>query len=389
MRLYPALFKTVFSGMDPERAHHVGVTALRSAEATRASRLLRPVTRPDDSLRVEAMGLSFPSPFGLAAGFDKGGTSIAALAELGFGHLEIGTVTAQGQPGNPRPRLFRLEQDRALINRMGFNNEGAGVVGPRLAAAHADLEKAFKPQHLPAIGVNIGKTKATALEDAVEDYLFSARTVGPQADYLAVNVSSPNTPGLRDLQDPESLRPLLKEVGQAADRAAGRHVPLLVKIAPDLTGEHIEQIAELAEQVGLDGIIATNTTIEREGLGLRADAQTVRSYGVGGLSGAPLKSRSEEVLDQLRGLVGDRLCLISVGGVTDADDVQRRLDRGATLVQGYTAFLYQGPLWVARINRGLARPAGAAETRGHDTATLRRFGGDPGGDPAEMLPRHG
>ena len=354
-RLYPTFFKLAFSRMDPEKAHHVGFTGITAAHTAQVSRLLRPLAAPDPSLRVRAMGLDFPSPFGLAAGFDKTATGIPALAALGFGHIEVGTVTGQAQPGNPQPRLFRLIEDRAVINRMGFNNDGAAAVGPRLAAAHADLERTHTAKNRPVIGVNIGKTKAVDLEDAVDDYLVSARTLGPQADYLVVNVSSPNTPGLRALQAKDTLEPLLRAVGEAADEASGRHIPLLVKIAPDLEEGHLEEIAELAEDVGLDGIIATNTTIAREGLGLRTEARRLEQIGAGGLSGRPLGPRSEEILAQLRKLVGDRLCLISAGGVTDADDVRRRLALGATLVQGYTAFLYEGPLWVARINRELAR----------------------------------
>jgi dihydroorotate dehydrogenase len=360
MRFYPTFFTAVFSRMDPERAHGVGFLGIRAARAARISTALRVYTRPDPALEVEALGLRFPSPFGLAAGFDKGGEGIGALTDLGFGHVEIGTVTAQAQPGNPRPRLFRLVRDRAVINRMGFNNEGAAAVAPRLAQARRELEADHRGRARPVLGVNIGKTKAVPLEDAVDDYLQSARVLAPLADYLVVNVSSPNTPGLRQLQEIESLRPLLGAVGRAADEAADRHVPLLVKIAPDLSDEDVLAVADLALDLGLDGIVATNTTIARTGLWLASDPAEIEAHGAGGLSGAPLRRRSIEVLRLLRERVGDRLVLVSVGGVTTAEDVQERLDAGATLVQGYTAFLYEGPFWARRINQGLARRAGRA-----------------------------
>lgn len=354
IRVYPTFFRLVFSGMDAERAHRIGFQGIRWCRQLGLSAALRRITAPHASLRTEALGMVFPSPFGLAAGFDKGATGIPALTDLGFGHVEIGTVTGQPQPGNPAPRLFRLVRDRAVINRMGFNNDGAEAIGPRIAAAHADLEHQGGP-HRPVVGVNIGKTKAVALEDAVEDYLASTRVLAPQADYLAVNVSSPNTPGLRSLQATETLEPLLAAVGAEADRVAGRHVPLLVKIAPDLENEEIAEVARMAVRLGLDGVIATNTTVAREGLGLVSPEEEVRSCGDGGLSGAPLKARSLEVLRQLRGWVGPEMTIISVGGVTSAQDVQERLDLGADLVQGYTAFLYEGPFWAARINDGLKR----------------------------------
>ncbi|MEF3121856.1 quinone-dependent dihydroorotate dehydrogenase [Kocuria flava] len=353
MRFYPMFFQAVFSRMDAERAHRIGFAGIRAAGATPLGAVLRARTRPDPGAEVRAMGLRFPSPFGLAAGFDKGAEGIGALADLGFGHVEIGTVTAQAQPGNPRPRLFRLVRDRAVVNRMGFNNDGAEAVAPRLAAARRRLEREHPGRARPVVGVNIGKTKVVPLEDAVEDYLRSTRVLAPLADYLVVNVSSPNTPGLRQLQEIESLRPLLRAVGEAADGAAGRHVPLLVKIAPDLTDEDVLAVADLALDLGLDGVVATNTTIAREGL--VSEAAEVEACGAGGLSGAPLRRRSLEVLRLLRERAGDRLTLVSVGGVTTAQDVRERLDAGATLVQGYTAFLYEGPFWAHRINRGLAR----------------------------------
>ena len=359
MRLYPTFFTLVFSRMDAELAHTLGFAGIRLAHRAGLGVLLRRLTRPAPGSAVEAMGLRFPSPFGLAAGFDKAASGTHALSDLGFGHIEIGTVTGRAQPGNPKPRLFRLLEDRAVINRMGFNNPGARAVAPRIAAALQTLSaqalKTGRPR--PVVGVNIGKTKAVALADAATDYVSSTRALAPYADYLVVNVSSPNTPGLRQLQDLESLRPLLSAVRAESQRVTGRHVPLLVKIAPDLTDQDVVAVADLAVALGLDGIVATNTTVAREGLGLRSAPDTVAACGAGGLSGAPLRRRCLEVLDLLHAHAGQRLTLISVGGVTTAEDVLERLAAGADLVQGYTAFLYEGPLWAARINRGLARAA--------------------------------
>ena len=353
MRVYPTFFRVVFAGMDPEKAHKIGFDLIKAVARTPAAPVMRRLMRPAPALAVRALGLDFPSPFGLAAGFDKGGSGITALTNLGFGHVEVGTVTGRAQPGNPKPRLFRLVEDRAVINRMGFNNDGAAAAAPRLARARAALERTYgRPR--PVVGINIGKTKAVDLADAVDDYLISARELAPHADYLVVNVSSPNTPGLRLLQSIDSLRPLLSAVGQAADEAAGRHVPLLVKIAPDLTDEDIDDVAALALDLWLDGVIATNTTITREGL--VTDPQKVIAAGVGGLSGAPLRQRSLAVLNRLHAALGENgPVIISVGGVESAADVHQRLAAGATLVQGYTAFLYEGPFWAARINRQLAR----------------------------------
>ncbi|GAA3286011.1 quinone-dependent dihydroorotate dehydrogenase [Nesterenkonia halobia] len=355
--VYSRLFRTVLSRMDPEDAHRLVVAGLRLADRLGASAAVARLTRPAPSLRTRALGRDWPSPFGLAAGFDKGAAAVLPLAALGFGHIEIGTVTARAQPGNPRPRLARLVADRALINRMGFNNDGAVEVRSRLQAMHRRAERLRAAgRHVPVIGVNIGKTKATPLEEAVEDYRFSARQLAPWADYLVVNVSSPNTPGLRQLQDIESLRPLLQAVREAADaateEAGGPRAPLLVKIAPDLADADVDAVADLVADLGLDGVIATNTTISRDGL--RTSAAQVEAAGAGGLSGPVLAARAEEVLVRLRRRLPAEAAVISVGGVVDAADVDRRLQLGADLVQGYSAFIYEGPLWVRRINRGLA-----------------------------------
>lgn len=355
MRFYPTFFKVGFSWMDAERAHHLGFLGIKLCRKVGFSRVLRrfSTARPADA--VEVMGLKFPSRFGLAAGFDKGATGVAALADLGFGHVEIGTVTAQAQPGNPKPRLFRLIADRAVINRMGFNNDGATTVATRVQAARAQLQRDWEGKVPPVVGVNIGKTKAVALEEAVADYRSSTRALAPHADYMVVNVSSPNTPGLRELQAVESLRPILTAVREESSAVTGAHVPLLVKIAPDLADEDIRAVGQLALDLELDGIVATNTTIARENLGLKSSTEQIEACGAGGLSGAPLRKRSLEVIRLLRTQVGPALTIIGVGGVTTARDAQEVLDAGADLVQGYTAFLYEGPLWAARIVKGLRR----------------------------------
>jgi len=339
--MYRALFDLVLSRLDPERAHHLAFVVIRALPAVGLGGLARRLTAPDPSLAVEALGLRFDSPFGVAAGFDKDGEGVLGLGALGFGHVEVGTITARPQPGNDKPRLFRLIPDRAVINRMGFNNHGAGAAANRLLRVR-------RASRRPVLGVNIGKSRVVAVEDATEDYLTSARALAPVADYLVVNVSSPNTPGLRGLQELELLGPLLTAVKDVAGTT-----PLLVKIAPDLTDEQVERIARLAVGLGLAGIIATNTTISRDGL--RTDPSVVEAAGAGGLSGPPVAARSLEVLRLIRAVVPAELCVISVGGVETAEDVQERLDAGATLVQGYTAFLYRGPLWARQINRGLLR----------------------------------
>ena len=338
--MYRFIFTTFLSRMDPERAHTLAYRVIRALPALGVGAAVRRFTRPDPALAVSALGLSFDSPFGVAAGFDKEGTAIRGLGQLGFGHVEVGTITALAQPGNEKPRLFRLIADRAVINRMGFNNHGA-------AAAVSVIEKARARSIRPVIGVNIGKSRAVDVDAAIADYLESTRLLAPHADYLVVNVSSPNTPGLRGLQELDKLTPLLEAV-----KAAAGSTPVLVKIAPDLTNDEAARIAELAV-ARLDGIIATNTTLSRAGLD--TDPVVVEAAGAGGLSGPPVAERSLELLRLIRSIVPAEFCVISVGGVETAADVAERLDAGATLVQGYTAFLYRGPLWAREINRGLAK----------------------------------
>jgi len=342
--MYRLFFSTVLTRIDPERAHHLAFVVIQRLPLAGIGALVRRFTRPDPSLAVQALGLTFDSPFGVAAGFDKDGNAIRGLGQLGFGHVEVGTITARPQPGNPRPRLFRLVADSAVINRMGFNNHGA-------AAARDRLAKEASRKSRPIIGVNIGKSRVVDVDDAIPDYLESAMLLAPAADYLVVNVSSPNTPGLRGLQELDKLKPLLSAVQGAAGET-----PVLVKIAPDLSDDEVRRITELALELGLDGIIANNTTLSRENLA--TDPAIVEAAGAGGLSGAPLAARSLELLVLIRSLVPTDFCVISVGGVDTADDVAARLAAGATLVQGYTAFLYRGPLWARSINRGLAGLSG-------------------------------
>ncbi len=339
--LYRLIFKLIFTRLDAEFAHHIGMFGIRVAAALGLTKIGR--LKETGRGAVQAFGLHFESPFGVAAGFDKNAVAIKALGELGFSHVEIGTVTAVPQPGNEKPRLFRLVADRALINRMGFNNQGAEVVARRLTK----LRKRAGGR-LPVIGVNIGKSRVVDVENAVADYRASAKLLAPLADYVAVNVSSPNTPGLRSLQSVEALRPILEAV---QEEAAGK--PILVKIAPDLADEDIVEVAQLCLELKLAGVIATNTTISRAGL--VSDTKKVEEIGAGGLSGAPLKERSVEVLRILAAKLDGKAAIISVGGIETAQDAQLRLDLGATLVQGYSGFIFNGPLWARRINRQLTK----------------------------------
>ena len=333
--MYRALL-WVFFRVSPERIHTWVFALLRAATGLGVSRrLLSKWLAPSDPvLETTVFGVTFPGPLGLAAGFDKNGSGVNAWGPLGFGYAEVGTVTAQAQPGNPAPRLFRLPEDRALLNRMGFNNHGAGELAIKLTRSQSTVP----------IGVNIGKTKVTPAEHAVDDYAESARLCGPLADFVVVNVSSPNTPGLRDLQAVASLRPILAAVRAETTK------PVLVKIAPDLSDDDVDEIADLAVELGLAGIVATNTTISREGL----LTPGVAELGAGGVSGAPVAARSLEVLRRLHKRVGDRLVLISVGGIETADDAWERIIAGASLVQGYTGFIYGGGLWAKHIHDGVA-----------------------------------
>jgi dihydroorotate dehydrogenase len=291
----------------------------------------------DKRLEVRAFGLQFPNPIGLAAGFDKNAVAVRAWPALGFGHVEIGSVTALAQPGNDRPRLFRLPEDQALINRMGFNNEGADAVAARLQHLQQTLGRPSVP-----LGINLGKSKITPLEQASQDYLQSLSRLWPYGDYFVINVSSPNTPELRALQDKDRLEELLS----ALTSFAQNRKPLLLKIAPDLTWDQIDEVLALVEQYQLSGLIATNTTISRAGL------KTTISES-GGLSGRPLQQRSLEVLRYLHKQLGGRLPIVSVGGIFSPEEVWERLASGATLVQVYTGFVYEGPCLPKKLCRGL------------------------------------
>lgn len=320
----------------PERIHTLVFAGLRGVTAPApARRAMRRALAPrDPALASTVFGVRFPGPLGLAAGFDKDGLGLGTWGALGFGYAEVGTVTALPQPGNPEPRLFRLAEDRALLNRMGFNNHGAGQLALRLSRRRPDVP----------VGVNIGKSKATPPEQAAEEYAASARLLGPLASYLVVNVSSPNTPGLRDLQATESLRPILTAV------LAETSTPVLVKIAPDLADEDVDAVADLAVELGLAGIVATNTTISRAGL----RTPGVDALGAGGISGPPVAQRALEVLRRLYVRTGDRLVLIGVGGIETAEDAWQRIISGASLLQGYTGFVYGGGLWAKHIHDGIA-----------------------------------
>ncbi|MFM2418792.1 MAG: hypothetical protein RL385_3515 [Pseudomonadota bacterium] len=342
--MYRLFFERVLSRFDAESVHKIAFFLLRTLLGIGA---VRSVVRGllagrDPRLSQTVFGRNIAQPIGLAAGFDKDAVGYEALYALGFGFIEVGTLTGQAQPGNPRPRMFRLVKDRALLNRLGFNNGGSAAAVARVSV----------PREAP-LGLNIGKTKAVEEADALSDYVLSAERLGKAADYMVVNVSSPNTPGLRNLQAVTLLRPLLAGVRAALDRVSpARKVPLLVKIAPDLASEDIDAVADLALELGLDGIIATNTTISREGL--TTDKASVAELGAGGVSGAPLKARSLAVLRQLYRRVGSRLILIGVGGIETPQDALDRILAGATLVQVYSGFIYGGPLFPSRLAHGLS-----------------------------------
>ncbi|PYS82751.1 MAG: dihydroorotate dehydrogenase (quinone) [Acidobacteria bacterium] len=344
--LYRKLLRPLLFKLPPETAHELALNALSLSLGTEAAR--RAASRRfgrETFGEVKRFGLSFKNPVGLAAGFDKNGVVARELAALGFGFVEVGTVTNLAQPGNPRPRLFRLPLDRALVNRQGFNNEGAAALARRLERARPDC----------ILGVNIGKSRAVALEEATADYLASFEAVRAHADYVAVNVSSPNTPGLRELQRADLLAALLGELQrrnrELAERDARAPVPLLVKVAPDLDAGELEMIVDVARRVEVAGIIATNTTTSREGL--RTPGEQVVACGEGGLSGAPLRQRSTQIIAALRRLTRGTLEIVGVGGVFKAEDAWEKICAGAGLVQLYTGFVYEGFGVARRINEGL------------------------------------
>lgn len=312
--------------------------------------ILRSLFRPVKAAPVDFLGLRFPHQVGLAAGFDKNAAYLRELEALGFGHVEIGTVTPRAQPGNDKPRLFRLPKDRALINRMGFNNEGVERAVGRLKAWRSSDSAAAKRL---IVGGNIGKNKDTPNEDAWKDYEICFQALYPWVDYFVVNVSSPNTPGLRALQEKESLRKILTHLQDLRSHRQERdgRKPLLLKIAPDLTNEQLDDVVALALEIGLDGLVATNTTISREGL--KTDPEIVKAMGAGGLSGAPVRERSTEVLRYIHKATGGRIPVIASGGIFTAEDAREKLDAGASLVQVWTGFIYVGPGIARKICEGL------------------------------------
>jgi dihydroorotate dehydrogenase len=339
--MYRLLRPLLFS-MPPEQAHHFTVAVFKSLMrvpgAPAIARLLFSVN--DRGLEREVFGLRFPNPVGLAAGFDKDAGFFGEFANLGFGFIEVGTITPMPQDGNPRPRMFRLPMDSGLINRMGFNNSGVEVARERLLRRRPGL----------IIGGNIGKNKVTPNEQAVDDYLLCFRRLHDVVDYFVVNVSSPNTPGLRELQDKGPLMHILNTL-MAENSTVPRPRPILLKIAPDLTDAQLDDIIDIVRETGIAGIIATNTTISREGL--NTPKPELEAIGMGGLSGKPVRERSTEVIRYLHTKSNGAFPIIGVGGIGSAADALGKLQAGATLVQVYTGFIYRGPSLIKEINRGI------------------------------------
>jgi dihydroorotate dehydrogenase len=345
--MYP-LFRRFLFHLDPETAHQLTLYALRSTQYFPPARWILHQIYKIPSKPVQAFGLTFKNPVGLAAGYDKDAVAINGLSALGFGHVEVGTVTLKPQPGNPKPRVFRLVEDEAVINRMGFPGKGADFVVDRFK--HSNIQT-FKPANT-VLGINLGKNKDTPLEQAASDYIALMRRFMPYADYLAINISSPNTVGLRRLQGREMLEGLLGAIEQErrtaltptpSPRWRGERVPVLVKIAPDLMDEELDDAIGVILDKGMDGVIATNTTLAREGLRSRYQGES------GGLSGSPLRVRSEAVLSRVIKLVDGKVPVISAGGIMNPDDAKKRLALGASLVQVYTGLIYAGPTLVKRI----------------------------------------
>jgi dihydroorotate dehydrogenase len=342
--VYKLIFRPIFFLFDPEKVHHFTFILLKiTGKIPGMKSLLRLMfTYEKQSLEREVFGLKFKNPVGLAAGFDKDAKLVDELATLGFGFIEIGTLTPKPQPGNDKPRLFRLKEDGAIINRMGFNNGGVDEAVARLRKINSKI----------LIGGNIGKNKFTPNEKAVNDYVSSFESLFDVVDYFVVNVSSPNTPNLRALQDKEPLQQLLTSI-QIQNDKKGNPKPILLKIAPDLTTEQLDDIVEIVQEIKLDGLIATNTTIDRSGLNTATDR--IEEIGAGGLSGKPVRDRSNEVIKYLRNELGKDFPIIGVGGIMTPQDAVDKMKAGATLLQIYTGFVYEGPAFVKRINKALSR----------------------------------
>lgn len=351
------LLRPLLFSLDPETSHQLTLQLLRVEGNFPLSNWLLTQLYKTESKPIQAFGLTFKNPIGLAAGYDKDGVAIRGLAALGFGHIEVGTVTPAPQAGNPRPRVFRLSDDEAVINRMGFPSRGAEYVSRRLLRLGLDTAKGTPTR--PAarndmiLGVNLGKNKDTPLEDAAQDYIALMKVFAPLADYLTINISSPNTLGLRRLQGREMLEELLEAVARERQDSSltpspspegrGGFTPILVKISPDMTEKELDDAVGVILDKGMDGIIATNTTLAREGLRSKFKGET------GGLSGSPLKGRSEAVLSRVVKLVNGRIPIVSVGGIMSPDDAKKRLALGASLVQVYTGLVYRGPGFVNQI----------------------------------------
>ena len=337
--MYKQLLRPLLFQIDPEKVHNYSYTALRTAfKLPFSAKISESIFRlKDPKLEREVFGLKFPNPVGLAAGFDKNAMLVDEFSHMGFGFIEIGTVTPRPQPGNDKPRLFRLPADQAIINRMGFNNQGAETAAHRLKYRKSNI----------IIGGNIGKNKDTPNEQALLDYEKCFEALYDVVDYFVVNVSSPNTPGLRELQDKEPLMELLAAV-QRKNNAKAKPKPLLLKIAPDLTDSQLDDIVEIAQETKLAGIIATNTTISRENL--ETHLSDIQAIGAGGLSGKPLKERATEVIKYLRGKLPQNVRIIGVGGIMTAEDAIEKLNAGADLIQLYTGFVYGGPGLIKEIN---------------------------------------
>jgi len=340
--VYKTLIRPILFSLSPEAAHHFTCRMLKFLHKTPGLRNFFHQSQDEDNpaLSRDVFGLKFKNPVGLAAGFDKNALMVDELAALGFGFIEIGTLTPLPQPGNPQPRLFRLPADESLINRMGFNNEGVEAAVKRLKARKSDV----------LIGGNIGKNKVTPNEQAINDYEICYDALYNVVDYFVVNVSSPNTPGLRELQEKEPLKKLLQAI-KTKNAAKTQPKPLLLKIAPDLSDHQLDDIVEICTDLKMDGIIATNTTISREGL--RTDKKKIEKCGAGGLSGKAVKKRSTDVIRYLHEKTGGKIPIIGVGGITSAKDALEKLEAGASLVQLYTGFIYEGPGLIKEINNAL------------------------------------
>lgn len=343
-----SLVRPLFFAMPPAAAHSAATMAIAPLEYVAPIRALaRALFKPNPRLATFAMGMNFSSPIGLAGGFDKNATRARALAALGFGFVELGTVTALAQKANPAPNLFRLPADRALINRLGFPNQGAETVTARIARRRCGI-----PSDVP-VGVSIGKSRAVDVDnvhDVVADYLASFKVARDVGDFVIVNVSSPNTANLRGLQNADLARQLLSSL-VLENAASVKRVPILIKVAPDMADSDIDALLAVVDEVGLDGVVATNTTVSREGL--RTPAAIVAAMGAGGLSGPVLKSRALAVVRRARTRLGPRHTIIGVGGVENGEDARHLIGAGANLVQFYTSFVYRGPLAAMRIGREL------------------------------------